>query len=64
MYMLSLCNMYYYLHFVFNNNYYCNLFMLNHGGMFTYKLWASFILRFNIQCIFIFGRVACNQPDY
>ena len=39
--------------FVFNNSYYCNLFMLNHGGMFIYKLFASFILRFNIKCIFI-----------
>ena len=53
MYQPSLCKMYY-LHFVFKNNYYCNLFLLNHGGMFIYKLISFFHSPFQHSCIFIF----------
>ena len=41
-----------------NSSYYCNLFMLNHGECLHISFCASYILRFNIHCIFIF--MNCN----
>ena len=58
-YVLSLCNRYYYLHLVFKNNYYCNLFMLNHGGMFIYKLFCFFHSPFQHSMYFYF-HIYCN----
>ena len=43
---------YYYLHFVFNVDYYCNLFMLKHGGMFTKE--AFVLLSFSVSTFNVF----------
>ena len=61
-YVPSLCKMYY-LHFVFKNNYYCNLFLLNHGGMFIYKLISFFHSPFQHPMYFYF-HIYCNTCTY
>ena len=61
-YVLSLCKMYY-LHFVFKNNYHCNLFMLNHGGKFIYKLFSFFHSPFQHSMYFYF-HIYCNTCTY